>query len=227
MKLKNRYWGSTTALAVGWICLFGGIAQMQQYIGLFLVGVTTVFTSMAYRSAKRSKLGAVTPSAARGVGEAIALVLAVAPILIQGDLFSRVYNDPVPNLVVPLWGFIAYAAAKLSSSAPARSDVSSATPAVSSTGSSPGLRQKATLYQGGGIVLMALVYGLGQSLFSAGAHAWLLYIGFAAAVASWLYGCMLSASARGYHRAVGLLGLLTLPGLLILALLPDRTKRSE
>jgi hypothetical protein len=41
------------------------------------------------------------------------------------------------------------------------------------------------------------------------------------------WGCMWYARAKGYHRLVGLLGLLTILGLVALFLLPNRCKESE
>ena len=39
-----------------------------------------------------------------------------------------------------------------------------------------------------------------------------------------IYGCTLYAKAKGYNWAVGLLGILSLIGLIVLAVLPDKNK---
>jgi hypothetical protein len=117
MQLKPRFWGSTTALVLGSLCLIAGIASIQRGFGTFLVGLVSVFGALAYRSAKKTRLALHSSSSLRTAAEIAAIVLAVAAVLLQKNFLDLAYQDPVPNVLVPLWAIGAYAAAKLSRSA--------------------------------------------------------------------------------------------------------------
>ena len=67
-----------------------------------------ILGALAYRSAKKRKLGEVTTTLLRKGLEASALVIIAAAVLLQNDLKNHIANDPVPNVIIPLWAIIAY-----------------------------------------------------------------------------------------------------------------------
>ena len=50
------------------------------------------------------------------------------------------------------------------------------------------------------------------------------YAAFVLGSVLWVWGCFCHARARGYSKWLGVLGLFAWPGLLILLILPDRTR---
>ena len=52
-------------------------------------------------------------------------------------------------------------------------------------------------------------------------------VAFPCGAALWLWGCYNHAKSRGYSGWWGLLGFLTIPGLIILLVLPDLTKEQS
>ena len=59
------------------------------------------------------------------------------------------------------------------------------------------------------------------------AHFWLLAALFIVHDVLFIFGCCLYAKGKGYHPAFGLLGLLHLPGLIILVLFPDKHRGED
>lgn len=113
MQLKPRFWGSTTALALGVLAVLAGVGRPSST--LFL-GLVLILAAVAYRSAKRAKLGIVASSNTRSVAEALAIIAACALVTLQRNFLAQAYADPVPNLLVPLWAVIAYCTVKFAGS---------------------------------------------------------------------------------------------------------------
>ena len=107
---RKRFIGSTIALVVGILAALAGLAQAASGKGIstFNAGVVMMLGSLAYRSAKMRKLGIAKTTSGRLVVEWLALAVILAVVLLQKDLFQLMYEDPVPNLIIPLWVLVAY-----------------------------------------------------------------------------------------------------------------------
>lgn len=110
MTLKRRFWGSTIALVFGVIALLS-IATAPGS-GTWLGGFVMVVGALIYRSAKRAKLGLASASMLRSGVETAGVLAIVASIGLQSQLLDRMYSDPVPNLIIPIWALAAYAVAR-------------------------------------------------------------------------------------------------------------------
>lgn len=120
MKIKPRLWGSTAALVVGVLAIIGGLSASQG--STVIAGLVMVIGSLCYRSAKRASLGVVAKSTGRQIAELFGVVLILAIIGLQRNLLDLMYTDPFPNLIIPLWTFVAYAVAKLGAAEASRAE---------------------------------------------------------------------------------------------------------
>lgn len=102
----KKHIGSTIALILGLLSFASGV-NPGNTSGL-VAGPVIILGALAYRSAKKRKLGEVNNSTLRKVLEALALIMIIAAILLQRDLKNLIATDPVPNLIIPLWAIIAY-----------------------------------------------------------------------------------------------------------------------
>jgi len=67
-----------------------------------------ILGALAYRSAKKRKLGEVKSTLTRQLVE-VALLLGICVVVLgQNNLKTLIATDPVPNFVIPLWAIIAY-----------------------------------------------------------------------------------------------------------------------
>ena len=74
----------------------------------FTLGIIIIFGALAYRSAKKRKLGEIRASSLRKALEVCAIVIIIAAVLLQKNLPNNIIDDPIPNLIIPLWAIIAY-----------------------------------------------------------------------------------------------------------------------
>lgn len=100
--------GSTIALILGFLSFAGSVANPTNPSGL-IAGPAIIMGALAYRSAKKRKLGEVHNTALRKGLEVAALIIIAAAILLQKDLISKIVTDPVSNFIIPLWAIVAYA----------------------------------------------------------------------------------------------------------------------
>lgn len=68
---------------------------------------------LAYRSAKKRRLGEANHPNVRTAFEALCLVFLCAVVFLQSDLGKLIATDPVTNLVAPVWALVAYAVVTL------------------------------------------------------------------------------------------------------------------
>ena len=101
----KRHLGSTIALVFGALSLIAGLTQLNSTLD---GGIYTILGALAYRSAKRRKLGEVKDSTSRKSLEVTAILLILALVLLQREALHQINTDPVPFLVIPLWATIAY-----------------------------------------------------------------------------------------------------------------------
>ena len=73
-----------------------------------IAGPVVILGATAYRSRKRRLLGLKPATLVPKSLEAAALVLILLMVGLQDGLRSLIATDPVPNLIIPLWAFIAY-----------------------------------------------------------------------------------------------------------------------
>ena len=101
----KKHIGSTIAIVIGVLSFIFGLANPGPAL---ITGIVIILGAVAYRSAKKRKLGEVNDSKVRVIIEKLAIVMAMAAVLLQANLASLVQTDPVPNLLIPLWVIVAY-----------------------------------------------------------------------------------------------------------------------
>ena len=74
-----------------------------------IAGFVIVLGAVAYRSAKKRRLGEVKSTTTRQVFEIVLLAALCAAILAQKNLSQLIVTDPVTNVVIPVWVIVAYA----------------------------------------------------------------------------------------------------------------------
>ena len=128
--MSNKFLWSNIALGIGWFMFIGGLGAMasriqdpttETNIGPFL-GLQVIFGVLAYRSAKRAKLGLRKRSSGRTVLEVLALIFVWHTNVLLGItiltgtyspklLYELAYN-PAPltteHLITPVWTLISY-----------------------------------------------------------------------------------------------------------------------
>jgi hypothetical protein len=112
-KLPNSKWrllGSSISLAVGILSLIAGLATVgSKTKGADPVaGLIIILGALAYRSRKKVFLGLVSSSKTRRVVEIVMVAVVGCSVLLQDDALRRLYEDPVPNVIIPLWVLVAY-----------------------------------------------------------------------------------------------------------------------
>ncbi len=106
----KKHLGSTLAFCIGVLSIMAGIAKPSSTA---IAGVTIVLGAIAYRSAKKRKLGDAKNSKVRLTFEIMCVVLSILIVVLQNDLKNLIAVDPVPNFVIPLWVLIAYSVISL------------------------------------------------------------------------------------------------------------------
>lgn len=112
MTLKPRFWGSTTAFGFGILAMFASFSRPPESFPLLIGGTVAVLGSLVYRSAKRTKLGLVRSKISRQLTEALGIAMIIGIVGLQWDLLRLIAEDPVPNLIMPVWALVAYGIAK-------------------------------------------------------------------------------------------------------------------
>lgn len=108
--MKRKFLGSTIVLILGILTFLGSIAQISSgsLHASTLAGEGMIFGSLAYRSLKKRRLGLVESTKLRQFLEIIALGLIIALVVLQKDFQIQLAQDPVPNVIIPVWALIAY-----------------------------------------------------------------------------------------------------------------------
>jgi hypothetical protein len=107
---KLRFLGCNVALGIGVLSLIGGVAAVAKggrgdsgIAGLFII-----LGALAYRSRKKVYLGLVSASRIRRAVEIAFILVILGLVLFQNNALARIYIDPIPNVIIPLWVLIAY-----------------------------------------------------------------------------------------------------------------------
>jgi len=117
----RRHLGSTIALIVGCLAVIGGfsiltlavnIPRVDTFVGDALIGgAIMILGSLAYRSAKKQKLGEANSTLTRQFLE-IALLVPIFFLmfvrLAPHNIPYLVETDPVPDVIVSVWAIVAY-----------------------------------------------------------------------------------------------------------------------
>jgi phage tail protein X len=101
----KKHIGSTIALVFGVLAILSGLAKPGP---ILFSGIVIILGALAYRSAKKRKLGEVTNSLLRKALEITGVIIAIASVALQKNFLQVLEADPVPNLIIPLWVVIAY-----------------------------------------------------------------------------------------------------------------------
>jgi hypothetical protein len=115
----RRQLGSSIAFLIGCLAVIAGLSGLAQTVDnphvagtqkldTLIGGVVMILGALAYRSAKKPKLGEAKWILTRRFLEIALLVLICVLILAQNNLSYLIATDPVPNLIVPIWAIVAY-----------------------------------------------------------------------------------------------------------------------
>lgn len=128
--MSNKFLWSNIALGIGWFMFIGGLGALasriqdpttETNIGPFL-GLQVIFGVLAYRSAKRTKLGLRKKPSERTGLEILALIfvwhtnvllgIAILTGTYSPTLLYELAYDPAPlmteHLITPVWTLISY-----------------------------------------------------------------------------------------------------------------------
>lgn len=101
----KKHLGSTIALILGIPLSITGFANSNSFA---IAGPIIVVGALAYRSAKKRKLGEVNDSIFRKVIEVVVIIAIAFVILSINNLANYIAKEPVQTLIIPLWVLIAY-----------------------------------------------------------------------------------------------------------------------
>lgn len=104
----NKHIGSTIAVTFGLLAVLAGLANPQQAGSALIMGVVVLLGGFAYRSSKKRNLGEHSNTKTRIFCELLAIVVACFVVLAQNNFKQLAINDPLPNVIAPLWVVIAY-----------------------------------------------------------------------------------------------------------------------
>lgn len=100
--------GSTIALVIGILAIVSGLSNLTNTSNTLISGIIITLGTLAYRSAKKRKLGGINPSLLRQALEIFAIVIIIALILLKKNLKNNIITEPVQTLIIPLWAIFAY-----------------------------------------------------------------------------------------------------------------------
>jgi CheY-like chemotaxis protein len=104
--------GSTVAVVFGVLAFFGAMGGVgsgdHAFEGLLTAGSVLILGALAYRSAKKRRLGEVASTPLRCVGEGIAILLLLLSVLLQKDLEKQIVTEPFATVLIPVWALVAY-----------------------------------------------------------------------------------------------------------------------
>ena len=107
----KQFFGSTIALGLGVVLILGRIPRISQgepnALSHLIAGVVMVLGALAYKSAKKRHLGFAKTSPLRYAIETVCLMGILLAVLGQKNVNDLMYEDPVTNLVIPIWAFLA------------------------------------------------------------------------------------------------------------------------
>lgn len=107
----KRHIGTTVAIMVGLFSMMAGLNNIttNKPDSNLLVGIVMVLGGLACRSAKKRYLAEAKNTHLRKIGEAALLVVLLAVVFLQNNLWVRMAYQPIPYIVAPAWTLIAYA----------------------------------------------------------------------------------------------------------------------
>ena len=110
--MKDKHTGSMIAIIIGILLFASGITRITEGLpsnsGAFAGGLSLTFGALAYRMAKKRKLGTVNPTVIRLILEVASIVLAMLVIFMQNDIRNLMIEQPVTNALIPIGVLIAY-----------------------------------------------------------------------------------------------------------------------
>jgi DNA-binding HxlR family transcriptional regulator len=107
--MRQSFIGSTVAIVIAGALIFTGVHQFPYGIDSLFGGITATAGILAYRSAKKRRLGLKPDSAARRRVEKGLLVLTCLPPLLFGvGGVNAIATNPTSRIVVPIWSLIAF-----------------------------------------------------------------------------------------------------------------------
>jgi hypothetical protein len=107
--MRQSFIGSTIAIVVAVASIVSGVRGFPYSADSLFGGMTAIAGILAYRSAKKRRLGLKPDSTAERRIEIGLLVLTWLPLLLVGaGGVDAIATNPVSCLIVPVWSVIAY-----------------------------------------------------------------------------------------------------------------------
>jgi phosphatidylserine synthase len=98
--------GTTVALVLGVLVFVSGLSQ--QLFESINVGFVMIVGALAYKSAKKRRLGEVENTKFRFGMELVGLVVIALSVLALSDIKTAIAIHPLSTVVAPLYALIAY-----------------------------------------------------------------------------------------------------------------------
>jgi hypothetical protein len=108
----KQFLGSTVAFWLGIFVFLGPLITISQGESIapsgLIGGPVMILGALACRSAKKRKLGLAKHYRARLLGEIVSLISLLSIVLLQKNAIELIYRAPWPNVLMPIWVFVAY-----------------------------------------------------------------------------------------------------------------------
>ena len=111
MKKYLTHLGSTIAIVFGILMLLSALATISSGSmsgSGFIGGLSLLFGAIAYKSAKKRRLGQSNETFMRRGIELVLCISILIIVLFQNNLKYLIATDPVPNFIIPAAAIIAY-----------------------------------------------------------------------------------------------------------------------
>jgi hypothetical protein len=100
--------GCNIALVLGGLILFSAFGNNLKNLYMINLGLIMIVGALAYKSAARRKLGELTDSKLRKAFEIGGIISIGLLVILQNNLLSLIVDDPISNLIAPIWALSAY-----------------------------------------------------------------------------------------------------------------------
>ena len=107
--MMKRHLGSTLAIVLAGLFFVVGATNPKS--GQLLMAFVTLFGALAYRSAKKRRLGEVKNTAMRVAIECVFIVSIILAVVMQNDLKYQIAEHPAVNVLPLAWALVAYVVA--------------------------------------------------------------------------------------------------------------------
>ena len=108
MKFFKNVFTAEAAIGLGILILASGLTDPSQNSSMLVTGPVLVFGALACRSARNRAEGSANSTTVRKILEILAIVACAFLVFMQNDLKTLIIENPVQNVVIPVWIFVAF-----------------------------------------------------------------------------------------------------------------------